>query len=206
MKKILLLATCLCAAFLLHAQNASEGAVILDKQNQPGFIVSIPAMDVDFVADALKYTFEDKHALRGANHSGFRVYKRQRFVQFGNDGYDIYFKVEQNGPKKNREVKVTLLVSTDELNFISSSTDPATAAKIVSFLNDFVRISLPEYEKAQRISELSAQLKKLQDKKADLEKKQEKLTKDLQNVSEELKQNATDIEKTQQELKALNKQ
>ena len=204
MKKIFLLVACMCAAVLLKAQKVSEGAVLFDKQSQPGFVLNISALEVDFVTDALKYSFEDKYAMKGSNVSGFRAYKRQRFIPFGSEGYDIYFKAEQNGPKKNREVKVSLLVSIDGVTFVTRASDRATADKVVAFLENFVQVTIPEYTTKVRITEVSAQLKKLEDKKKDLEKKQEKLNKELLEVKQELEQNAEDIQKAQQELNSLN--
>lgn len=212
MKKILLLATFVSAAMLLKAQTATEFPIPFDKQNYPGFTISIPATDLNLVEDAMKYFFEEKYSFKGSNASGFRVYHRVSFAPFGNDGYDIYYKVEQNGPKKNNEVKVSLLVSTTgDMNFISSNNDEETAVRILNFLNDFVKVTLPEYRTIQRVTELSATLKKLRDKKSDLEKKQDKLNKDLTNtqkalvdVQDELKKNAEEIFKTERELNRLN--
>lgn len=213
MKKVLFLAAFVCSALLLNAQKAIEGAIPMDKQNYPGFSISIPAIDLDVVENAIKYLFEEKYSFKGSNVSGFRVYHREQFTPFGNDGYDIYYKVEQNGPKKNREVKVSMLVSTTgNMNFLSSNIDAETAKKVLAFLEDFVKVNIPEYITAQKVTELSAKLKKLEDKKSDLEKKKDKLNKELVNtqkaitdVENEIKQNAEDIEKTEKELNKLNR-
>lgn len=213
MKKVLFLATFVCSVLLLNAQKSIEAPVSLDKQSYPGFSINISSTDIDIVENAMKYLFEQKYAFKGSNASGFRVYHREQFAPFGTDGYDIYYKVEQNGPKKNQEVKVSLLVSTiGNMNFLSSSIDEETAKNVLAFLDDFVRFTIPEYQTVIKISELSATLKKLQDKKSDLEKKKDKLNKDLVNtqkaitdVENEIKTNAEDIEKTEKELNKLNR-
>ena len=202
MKRLLLLAAVLFAAFTMQAQrvNVQEETIKMTKKmHVAGYSVNLTSVDDVTVEEALKAKFEKDNKMKGSKgDGGFRAYLSQPFTDFGTSNYDIYWKVEKVGKKDNTSVDVKMIVSSGNMNTITSRNDPETAAKVKIFLTDFVKY-VNNYSLNQELNTLNGQLEKLNNEKKSLLDKQAKSEKDIEKLQK-------DIEKEQKEIEGYKKQ
>jgi len=202
MKRLLLLAAVLFAAFTMQAQrvNVQEETIKMTKKmHVAGYSVNLTSVDDVTVEEALKAKFEKDNKMKGSKgDGGFRAYLSQPFTEFGPSNYDIYWKVEKVGKKDNTSVDVKMIVSSGNMNTITSRNDPETAAKVKIFLTDFVKY-VNNYSLNQELNTLNGQLEKLNNEKKSLLDKQAKSEKDIEKLQK-------DIEKEQKEIEGYKKQ
>ncbi|MCQ2283919.1 MAG: hypothetical protein MJZ57_03340 [Bacteroidales bacterium] len=212
MKKLFILLAIVCAGTALSAQKVQESVIDFGKQQVPGYLVNIQNASVDLVESAFKEKLEKEYGLKGTKESGFRAYINQNLKYIGPDNYDIYFTVGEFGKKKNKTTQLTVIVSTGNMNAITTQNNPDVADKIMKFLSDFVSY-VQEYSMQQQINALNDQLSKLNNEKSGLEKDQaknqkqiEKLQKDQEKIAKQLDQNANDIKKVEDQISTIKKQ
>lgn len=202
MKKFFLLAAVLFAAFTMQAQriNVQEGTVKMTKKMQvAGYSVNLTSVDAVTVEEALKAKFEKDNKMKGSKgDGGYRAYLAQPFADFGTANYDIYWKAEKVGKKNNASVDLKMIVSTGNMNTITSQNDPETAARVKIFLSEFVKY-VNEYSLNQELNTLNEQLEKLNAEKKSLLDKQAKSEKDIEKLQGQ-------IEKEQQSISEYKKQ
>lgn len=196
MKKLFVLAAVLFAAFTMQAQNVQETSVKMSKKvSVQGYSVSITTADVATIESALKEKFEKDYKMKGSKaDGGFRAYLAQPFADFGMSNYDIYWKVEEPSKKSNTNYPtIFMIVSSGNMNAITSQNNPETAAKVKIFLTDFVRY-IKEYTLNQQLNTLNGQLEKLNSEKSSLLDKQTKTEKDIEKLQSEIEKNQKDVE------------
>ena len=164
-----------------------------------GYTVNLTSVDAVTVEEALKAKFEKDNKMKGSKADGsYRAYLAQPFAEFGTANYDIYWKAEKVGKKNNTSVNLNMIVSQGNMNVITSQNDPETAAKVKTFLSDFVKY-VNEYSLNQELNTLNQQLEKLNSEKKSLLDKQSKSEKEIDKLQNQ-------IEKEKKEIEGLKKQ
>lgn len=205
MKKLLFVFAIVCTCATLSAQKVQESVIDFGKQQIAGYLVNVPSASVDLVDGAFKEKLEKEFSLKSSKENGFRAYINQNMPAFGQENYDIYYKVSEFGKKKNKTTQLTLIVSSGNMNAITSQTNPETAEKIKSFLNNFITY-VEEYAKQQEINALQDQLAKLESEKASLEKEQQKINKQIEKLKKENDKVQKDLDNKSTEIKKLQEQ
>ena len=197
MKKFFVLAAVLFAAFTVQAQreNVQEATLKMTKKvHVSGYTVNMTNYDAETIENAMKQKFEKENKLKGSKgDGGFRAYLNQPFAEFGPAQYDIYWRVEEVGKKNNTSLELQMIVSSGNMNAITTRNNPETAAKVKLFLTDFVRY-VREYTLNQQINTLNQQLEKLNGEKGNLIDKQTKAEKDIEKLQKDMESKRNDIE------------
>lgn len=212
MKKLFILLSVICACFLASAQKVQESVIDFGKQQTNGYLVNVPNASIELVDAAFKEKLEKQYALKSSKENGFRAYINQNMSAFGSANYDIYYKVGEFGKKKHKTTQLTLIVSSGNMNAITSSNNAEVAENIKKFLAEFVNY-VDEYSVQQEINSLMDKLTKLNNEKAGLEKDDAKIDKQIEKLNKEkatiqknLEQKNTDIKKLEDEINRLKKQ
>lgn len=196
MKKFFVLAAILFAAFTMQAQreNVQETTIKMTKKTHvSGYTVNMTNYDADAIENALKQKFEKENKMKGSKgDGGFRAYLNQPFVEFGPAQYDIYWRVEEIGKKNNTSLELQMIVSSGNMNAITSRNNPETAAKVKMFLADFVKY-VKEYTLNQQLNTLNSQLEKLNDEKKSILDKQTKAEKEIEKLQKDIDKQNEDI-------------
>ncbi len=203
MKKILLLTAVIFAAFTIQAQNVNvlETTLKMNKKTQvSGYSVSMNSVDAETIEDALKNKFEKDNKMKGSKgDGGFRAYISQPFAEFGTANYDIYWKVEKGNKKNNNITEIQMIVSSGNMNAITSQNNPETAARVKIFLADFTRY-VKEFALNQQLNTLNKQLEKLNNDKGSLVEKQSKAEKDIEKLQSEIESKNTNITELKKQI------
>lgn len=202
MKKLLFVFAIICTCATLSAQKIQESVIDFGKQQVSGYLVNVPSASVDLVDGAFKEKLEKEFSLKSSKENGFRSYINQNMPAFGQENYDIYYQVSEFGKKKNKTTQLKLIVSSGNMNAITSQSNPETAEKIKSFLNNFISY-VEEYAKQQEINALNEQLSKLESEKASLEKDQNKIQKQIEKLNKESEKVQKDLNKKNEEISKL---
>jgi hypothetical protein len=195
--------------FTAFAQTAQSTQIEVNKVKVPGVSITISGYDVDYIQQALTFRFEKAAGLKGSNSKGFRIYEAQVFEDFGSLKYDIYTSIDK-GTKQAPIPTLNLLVSKGNENFASPKDDAELVQKMKDFLNYFANEYLKEYEKMQKIDQLTKEITDLDKAHSSLASEIEKLKKDYTNLEnkikekeEELSKKQVDLEKSKIELEGL---
>lgn len=202
MKKLLILATVLCALSTLSAQNVTESIISFGKGQISGYLVDVPNADVKLAEAAFRDLLEQKHNLKASKENGFRAYLNQPLSPIGPDNYDLYFLVSEYGKKKNKTTQISFIACSGNLNAITSQNNPEAADHIKTFLKNFVKY-VEEYNLTQQINSINEQISKLESEKASLEKSQEKITKQLDKLNKDFENNKGKISEKEGKIKKL---
>jgi len=185
--------------FTAFAQTAQSTQIEVSKVKVPGVSITIAGYDADYIQQALQFRFEKVAGLKGSTSKGFRLYTAQVFQDLGPLKYDIYFSVDK-GTKQAPIPTVNLLVSKGNENFASPRDDEELVQKMKDFLNYFANEYLKEYEKAQKIDQLTKDVSALDKDCTSLTSEIAKLKKDLVNLENKIKEKETDLSKKQGDL------
>lgn len=202
MKKLLILATVLCALSTLSAQNVTESIISFGKGQISGYLVDVPNADVKLAEAAFRDLLEQKYNLKASKENGFRAYLNQPLSPIGPDNYDLYFLVSEYGKKKNKTTQISFIACSGNLNAITSQNNPEAADHIKTFLKNFVKY-VEEYNLTQQINSINEQISKLESEKASLEKSQEKITKQLDKLNKDFENNKGKISEKEGKIKKL---
>ena len=133
----------------------------------------------------------------------------QPFAPFGSANYDLYYTVTETGKKGAKTALLSFIVSSGNLNAITSENNPETATAVKAFLNDLGSY-IQEYSLQQQANTLQEKLDKLNKEQKSLEKDQdkinkqiEKLQKDSAEIDKKHKANEEEIRKIESDLKAV---
>jgi hypothetical protein len=181
-----------------YAQTPQSITVDYNKTKVPGVSIVIGGYDADFVQNALQYRLEKVAGLKGTNSKGFRLYASQSFPEFGRLNYDIFTLVNK-GSKNDKSVSVTLMLSKGNDNFISPHDDPELTEKMKDFLTEF-NDYMKEYERVQRIDNLTTLIGKLEKEHNSLVVDTDKLKKEISDRETKLKDKEKELSKTESEL------
>ena len=105
MKKLFALLTLVFVFGSLSAQKVNETVTLFGKEQLTGFVTNITQASSDIVEQTLVNKFEKEFALKGSKKKGYYVYQNQPCPTFGDARYDLYFKTEEVGKKKNRSTQ-----------------------------------------------------------------------------------------------------
>jgi hypothetical protein len=138
MKKV----STLCLAFVCSltslsafAQTATEGSMEIAKAAQPCAIINFNNMSPELLENTLKQIFSDSKLGDGDKSKGVRVFKGTVWPEISTDKLDYYFRVDG---KKNAST-VYMASSKGYTNFVTKTSDSATFARMLNFLNDLQR-------------------------------------------------------------------
>ena len=185
--------------FAAFAQTAQSTQVEINKVKVPGVSVTIPGYEVDFIQQALQFRFEKVAGLKGTNSKGFRMYPAQVFHDIGFLKYDIYISIDK-GTKQSKFATVNMLVSKGNENFVSPVDDSEVTDKMKDFLNYFANEYIKEYEKSQKIDQLTKSVATLEKDCSSLKSEIEKLKKDYTSLENKIKDKETEFSKKQDAL------
>ena len=209
MKRLVLLAFVVALTTTAFAQTAKETMVKMGKQQLAGYIIDIPGADVKTVDAAFRDKLEKQYNLKASSESGFHAYLNQPFAPFGSANYDLYYTVTETGKKGAKTALLSFIVSSGNLNAITSENNPETATAVKAFLNDLGSY-IQEYSLQQQANTLQEKLDKLNKEQKSLEKDQdkinkqiEKLQKDSAEIDKKHKANEEEIRKIESDLKAV---
>ena len=197
MKKLLLFATLFAMAFLANAQVPTEQTITFEKKAVQGVTVVVDGYNIDVVKEALKNRFEKTASLKGKQgKGGYYNYMSQAFYDFSPKNLDIYTLVEVDGKKKSGQIAISLLVSTGNQNFISSTNDAEVFEKVKLFLTAF-NAYLKEYDTNKKITEQRVIL-------TALEKDREKMNAEVDKWKKQINELEAQSLKREKELEAKN--
>jgi regulator of replication initiation timing len=185
--------------FAVYAQTAQNTQIEINKVKVPGVSITFAGYEVDYIQNVLQFRFEKVAGLKGSNSKGFRVYPAQVFNDFGFIKYDIYTSVDK-GTKQAKFVTINLLVSKGNENFVNPVDDADVTEKMKDFLNYFVSDYLKEYERSQKIDQLTKSINSLEKDCTSLTSELEKLRKDLTTLENKIKDKDTELSKKSNEL------
>jgi len=195
MKKLFLFSTLFIFAFLANAQVPTEQTVTFEKKTVQGVSVVVDGYSVDVVKEALRNRFEKTSTLKGKQGKGsYYNYLNQTFLDFSPKNLDIYTLVEVDGKKKSGQIAVSILVSTGNQNFISSTNDAEVFEKVKLFLTAF-NAYLKEYDTNKKITEQRVIL-------TALEKDREKMTSEVDKWKKQINELEAQSLKREKELEA----
>lgn len=202
MKKtgLLLLVPFLCG--LAFGQEARECKVEYGRQDFDGYAVEIPGETAGMTEAAFKNMMEKGYALKSGRKKGFKVYGDCAFLPFGNGRYDIYAKVSAPSRRSRPNVTLVMIVCSDSGKAVSSSTDPARAARIRSFMKDFVPY-VHEYSVRIETDVLNAEIAKLEKRRRDLQKAHARLTRQLDGNRKDFEATEKAIREAQSKIDVL---
>lgn len=202
MKKLLLIATVICAVSALYAQNVTESIITFGKGQISGYLIDVPNADVKLAEAAFRDLLEQKHNLKASKENGFRAYLNQPLSPIGPDNYDLYFLVSEYGKKKNKTTQISFIACSGNLNAITSQNNPEAADHIKTFLKQFVKY-VEEYNLTQQINSINEQISKLESEKASLEKSQDKLSKQIDKLNKDFESNKGKISEKENQISKL---
>lgn len=185
--------------FAVYAQTAQNTQIEINKVKVPGVSITFAGYEVDYIQNVLQFRFEKVAGLKGSNSKGFRVYPAQVFNDFGFIKYDIYTSVDK-GTKQAKFVTINLLVSKGNENFVNPVDDAEVTEKMKDFLNYFVSDYLKEYERSQKIDQLTKSISSLEKDCTSLTSELEKLRKDLTALENKIKDKDNELSKKSNEL------
>lgn len=187
MKKILFsLALLAASGQFVKAQNVTEGTIAFMNADQPVFIGNY-----NYPKSLVEKVLTDRLAASGLDHAknkkGFNGFIDATWTGVMDAEGDIYTKV--SGSKNNAIVYVLLSKGYD--NFISSASDPRTAAKTKDFLTGLEK-DIHNYQIQLTIAEKQQELDKQQEKENKLRRELEQQiaeTQKAQAALEKIKSN-----------------
>ena len=209
MKKIFSLLVVFGLIFTLSAQNVHESPIKFGKQKISGYELSIPSANAELVYAALRERMEKNYNLKGSKEGKFRAYLNQPFAPFGSANYDMYYNVTETGKKGAKTALLSFIVSSGNMNAITSENNPETATAIKAFLNDLGtyihEFSLQQQANTlqEKLDKLNKDQKSLEKDKAKAEKQIEKLQKEISDIDKKHQANAEEIRKIESDLNAV---
>ncbi len=195
--------------FTMSAQNVHESPIKFGKQKISGYELSIPSANSELVYAALRERMEKNYNMKGSKEGKFRAYLNQPFAPFGSANYDMYYNVTETGKKGAKTALLSFIVSSGNMNAITSENNPETATAIKAFLND-LGTYIHEFSLQQQANNLQEKLdklnkdqKSLEKDKAKAEKQIEKLQKEISEIDKKHQANAEEIRKIESDLNAV---
>jgi hypothetical protein len=183
----------------VYAQTAQSTQIEINKVKVPGVSITVSGYETDYVQNALQFRLEKMAGLKGTNSKGFRVYAAQVFHDIGFIKYDIYTSVDK-GTKQAKFVTINLLISKGNENFVTPVDDADVTEKMKDFLNYFVNTYLKEYERSQKIDQLTKTTASLEKECTSLSSEIDKLKKDYTSLENKIKDKETEFTKKQNDL------
>jgi regulator of replication initiation timing len=194
MKKIYILAAMALFSSFAFAQarlTTSE----FQKVMQPAVEIEVPFPEktvMKTIVDML-----EKKGYKGKDTKGYYTFKGVVLSELGTDSYDLYFKADRKSRSQKDNTILTLLVSGGYEKFIGDSTGSALIGNVKAFLNKQIDASAA-YDLEMQITEQDETSKNAQKKLTSLvedgqslQKKKEKLEKEIQdNIKKQADQKA----------------
>ncbi len=206
MKKITLLALVAFISISCFAQARLTTAEY-QKVMQPALEIEVP-----FTEKTVMKTIVDKLEKQGyksSSNKGYNVFKGVRMAELGPDSYDLYFKTDRKSRKEKDNTVLTMMISSGYEKFIGDSTNSPLIGNAKEFLNKQIDASAA-YDLELQITDQEDVSKKADKKLAnlvddgnDLQKKKEKIERDIaDNIKKQADQKA-EAEKQQQIFSTL---
>jgi uncharacterized protein YihD (DUF1040 family) len=200
MKKVFSLAVA--ALFLLSLQGFAQSETSEDLQKigkQPAFALGYN-YSKKTVEEALALRLKNDK-LKGSSSKGAVKYEGVHYATIADTPIDFYTKV--TGDKKKATVYV--FVSKGYENFLTSSNDPAVAAKVKAFLQS-LNDDIQRYDLKNQTAAQEKEVKKAQKDYDKLVKKQKDLQKQQDTVAKDLQKSETTLGAEKGKLEKLNSQ
>ena len=193
---LLMIAVAMLFSGVVFGQNARETTIKLNKVQQNAMIADYEVAP-KIAEDALKEYLDKAVIGKMKNSKGFFTFTKATWTNISNETADIYFKVDG---KKNKST-IVVLYSKGYDNFISSSSDPETSAKIANFLNTFSAV----LNNHLQVLVVDKQTKVVATQNDELKKaiqKSEDYKKEISKLQNKLEDNNKEIERLQKKMKS----
>lgn len=183
MKKIIILAASLIAAFNVFGQTATEVIANCKKMSVPGISITVDG-DEDIAIKTLKNMLKDEK-LKAKTSDDFLETPAVNFTKVSPNLMYVYAKAEEN---KDNTTNVTVFMATglEAGTFISSATNPDAVSNMKAFLQD-------EYAKRQNAEALRIAIKEKQEDIKDIQGDIKSEEKKIKNLNKRLAQGNTDL-------------
>jgi len=201
MKKLYLLVVIVFCSSYCFSQSRLTTAEF-QKVMEPATEIEVP-----FAEKTVMKTIVDmmeKKGYKGKDTRGYYTFKGVVLPELGTNSYDLYFKTERKSRKEKDNTILTLLVSGGYEKFIGDSAGSALMANVKMFLNKQIDASAA-YDLEMQITEQdeitqNAQKKytSLTEDGVNLQKKKEKLEKEIQENIKKQADQKTEAEKQAQ--------
>ena len=202
MKKLLFLIATVCLVSFASAQTVKESTVAFNKTQVNGYLANINGYTMDVVDLAMRTKLEKDFGLRASKEGSYRAYLNQPCSVFGPDNYDIYYQVSEFGKNKNKTTQVSFILSSGNMNTITSGNNPEIARRVKIFLEDFLA-TVPTFATSQQLEALEAELAKLQSEKEKLDKEIAKNNKSIEKANKQIQKINKNIEKSQKKIEKV---
>lgn len=168
------------------AQDVSEGNhSFMKKETKNGLTVVLKGQTKN-VSDVLDQKFRKGTGSKAKPKSGFKMYEGAVFSEISNQRMDIFYKVEKVGRGDKNSSRITLFLSSGNMNFMSSENFPEEMANAVDMLQGM------EYD--VKIYEMDLAITEQEKVIAKVIKEQEKLERDSVNLEQKLAETLQAIE------------
>jgi hypothetical protein len=173
-----------------------------------------PAVEIDipFPEKTVMKTIVDmleKKGYKGKDTKGFYTFKGVVLPELGNSSYDLYFKTDRKSRSQKDNSILTLMVSGGYERFIGDSTGSALIGNVKTFLNKQIEASAA-YDLEMQITDQNETTKSAEKKLASLiedgqslQKKKEKLEKEIQDNTKKQADQKAEAEKQTQIFNTL---
>ena len=140
-----------------------------------------------------------KMGAKGKSNKGYVMYRGVSLPDLGGGSYDLYFSVERKSKKEKESSVITMMVSTGDDKFITTSTDAALMDKAKGYLDNLWNM-VAAYDLEQQIGDQEDLVKKNEKKMNSLMNDANDLEKKRRKVEEEITDNKKNQGSQQQEL------
>ena len=173
-----------------------------------------PAVEIDipFPEKTVMKTIVDmleKKGYKGKDTKGYYTFKGVVLPELGNSSYDLYFKTDRKSRSQKDNTILTLLVSGGYEKFIGDSTGSALIGNVKTFLNKQIDASAA-YDLEMQITDQDETTRSAEKRLASLiedgqslQKKKEKLEKEIQDNIKKQADQKTEAEKQTQIFNTL---
>jgi hypothetical protein len=188
-----------------------EGTVEYQKTKQPATIMEFryPEKDLEKAMEA----YMEKQGGKVRFQKGFNYVKSVRIHERENRYYDLYYKMEGSGKGDNARSTMYIILAEPGENILlrdgnhSNSGKAASSVGAVAFMGA-LGSEVGSYDYEKKLKELQAEVERAERRMADLEKKRDKLAKELNQTTQDLQRQAGEVDKAKtllEQLKAAKK-
>ena len=212
MKKILLSAAISFITLTAFSQ-ARTATADYNKSMQPAVEIEIPFEEKTVMKSLVEKM--EKKGYKGKENKGYMVFKGVTMSELGSGTYDLYFKTEKKGRKEKDVTILTMLVSSGYEKFVSEADNTELHNSMKHFLDKHTEhataydLELQVKEQTESVEKAAKKYNNSVEDGQDLQKKKEKLEKEIaDNVQKQADLKAESEKQVQilETLKAKRKQ
>ncbi len=197
----------LISSFMTALSQSVVTTVEYQKTSRDAIVSEIPFPEKT-VANAIQDTLQ-KLGYKGKESKGFVVYKGVQMAVLGNETLDLYFSVDRKSRKEKEYSNVTMMLSRGGDNFLTAAADPGIIRSARTFLESLVT-TVVYFDIEQQVAAQEDMVRAAEKKARNLAEDGEDLQKKLNKVNKQIEENAKDqadqkseIEKQRQALETI---